>query len=64
MSKPLRMHQIRRIIEMKLEGRSIRQTVRLTNLSRNTVRDYLRRMESCGLNLNELLLLDDQSLSA
>lgn len=58
------MHQIRRIIEMQLEGRSIRQTVRLTNLSRNTVRDYLRRMESSGLNLSELHSLDDESLSA
>jgi hypothetical protein len=28
MSKPLRMNQIRRIIEMQLEGRSIRQTDR------------------------------------
>jgi transposase len=64
MSKPLRMHQIRRIIEMQLEGRSIRQTVRLTNLSRNTVRDYLRRMSSSGLELNELLSLDDEALSA
>jgi transposase len=64
MSKPLRMHQIRRIIEMQLEGRSIRQTVRLTNLSRNTVRDYLRRLSSSGLNLKELLLLDDESLGA
>lgn len=63
MSKPLRMHQIRRIIEMQLEGRSIRQTVRLTNLSRNTVRNYIRRISSSGLSLNELLSLDDDSLS-
>lgn len=63
MSKPLRMHQIRRIIELKVEGRSIRQIVRLTGLSRNTVKVYLRRIASIGLSLKELLALDEESLS-
>lgn len=64
MSKPLRMHQIRRIIELQLEGRSIRKTVELTGLSRNTVREYLRRMSSTGMSLGELHSLDDESLSS
>jgi transposase len=58
------MHQIRRIIEMQLEGRSIRKTVELTGLSRNTVREYLRRMSALGMSLSELHSLDDESLGA
>lgn len=64
MSKPLRMHQIRRIIEMQLEGRSIRYTTRLSGLSRNTVREYLRRISSSATGFKELLALDDESLAA
>ena len=64
MSKPLRMHQIRRIIEMQLEGRSIRYTTRLSGLSRNTVREYLRRISCSGTGLKELLALGDESLAA
>lgn len=64
MSQPLRMHQIKRIIELYQEGRSIWETKRLTGLSRNTVRDYLRRIQSSGLGPAQLLALDDESLSA
>lgn len=64
MSKPLRMHQIRRIIEMQLEGRSIRHTARLSGLSRNTVREYLRRMACSGSSLKELLHMEGESLAA
>ncbi len=44
MSHPLRMHQIKRIIELYQEGRSIWETKRLTGLSRTTIREYLQRM--------------------
>lgn len=64
MSKPICMHQIRLIIEMRQQDRSIRQTVKLTGLSRNTIREYLRKISNCGLPLAELLALDDESLSA
>lgn len=57
------MHQIRRIIELQLQGRSIREASRLTGLSRNTVRDYLRRMSASGTTWTELLNMDDESLS-
>src|SRR5277367_289817 len=62
MAKPLRMHQLKRIIELYQEGRSIRETKRLTGLSPNTVRDYLRRIQSTGLNPAHLLTMDDESL--
>lgn len=63
MSQPLRMHQIRRIIELHSEGRSIRETERLTGLSRNTIRDYLRRISVSGLSATQLLSLADESLA-
>src|SRR5690349_19770795 len=64
MPQPLRMHQIKRIIELQLQGQSIRQIARLTGLSRNTVRDYLRRMSASGMSWEQLLSLDDDSLIA
>ena len=64
MPQPLRMHQIKRIIELQNEGHSIRETERLTGLSRNTIREYLRRISINGLAFSQLLLLDDESLNA
>lgn len=62
MAKPLRMHQIKRIIELYQQGQSIRQTKRLTGLSRTTIRDYHRRIQSSGLSADQLLALDEESL--
>ena len=64
MPQPLRMHQIKRIIELQNEGRSIRETERFTGLSRNTIREYLRRISASGLTCGELLCLDEESLNA
>lgn len=64
MSQPLRMHQIRRIFELQSQGQSIRHTERLTGLSRNTIREYLRRIALAGLSANQVLDLDDDSLAA
>ena len=59
---PLRMHQIRRIIELYEQGRGIRESQRLTGLSRNTIREYVRRIQGSGMRPAELLALDDASL--
>jgi transposase len=64
MAKPILMHQIRRIIELQQQGRGIRHTVRLTGLSRNTIREYIRRITSSGLSLTEALALGDTDLSS
>lgn len=64
MSQPLRMHQIRRILELQCDGHSIRHTERLTGLSRNTIREYLRRISSAGLDFTQAMKLDDESLAA
>lgn len=63
MPQPLRMHQIKRVIELHLQGRSIRHIGRLTGISRNTIRDYLRRIALSGRNLEELLKLEDEVLA-
>ncbi|WP_133259707.1 hypothetical protein [Pseudochryseolinea flava] len=63
MSQPLRMHQIRRIFELQSNGQSIRHTERLTGLSRNTIREYLRRIRLAGLTTHQALGLDDESLA-
>lgn len=56
------MHQIKRIIEFHLHGHSIRQIERLCGISRNTIRDYLRKLQQTGRPLDELLKLEDQAL--
>jgi len=62
MAKPLRMHQIRLIIELHQQGRGIREMVRLTGIARNTIREYLKRIEGIGLSHQELLSQSDEAL--
>ncbi len=64
MAQPLRMHQVKRIIEFYQQGRSIRQMERLSGLSRNTIREYLRRISLSGVSLEDLLKLEDEQLMA
>src|SRR5690606_12723268 len=64
MSQPLRMHQIRRILELDNDGQSIHQIKRLTGLSRNTVKAYLRRIAASGLSIRQAMDLEDDSLAA
>jgi len=59
MSQTLRMHQIKRIIELSQEGRGVWEITRLTGFSRNTIRNYLRRIKDLGLTASELLTLSE-----
>lgn len=43
-AKPIAMEQLKQVLSLYKEGRSIKGIVRLTGLSRNTVRAYLARM--------------------
>ncbi|CAN5453550.1 hypothetical protein BH10BAC4_BH10BAC4_06510 [soil metagenome] len=63
MPQPLRMHQIRRVIEFHQQGIGVREIARLSGLSRNTIREYLKRIVSSGLTPEELLHLSDELLS-
>ena len=62
MPQPLRMHQIKRVIEFYIQGHSIRQIERLSGVSRNTIRDYLRRLQQDGRSFHELLALEEPAL--
>lgn len=43
-AKPIAMEQLKQVLKLYEEGRSIKGIVRLTGLSRNTVRSYLSRL--------------------
>ena len=58
--KPTRMNQIRKIIEYRQNGLSIRRIARLLGMSRNTVKQYIRRFEERDLSIKDL---DDPELS-
>ncbi|MCH8495718.1 MAG: IS21 family transposase [Balneolales bacterium] len=62
-AKPITMNQIRILLQQARSGQSIRQIVRDTGLSRNTVRSYLRQIEQSGHTFAQALALDDVSLS-
>ena len=56
------MHQVKRIFEFHQQGHSIRQIEQLSGISRNTIREYLRRIPLSGLSIEELLKLEDEKL--
>lgn len=58
------MEQIRNVLQQKLNGSSIRAIVRDSGLSRNTIRQYLRRIDQHGFELRQALDLSDEKLAA
>lgn len=64
MSQSLRMHQIRRIFELKRDGQSVHNMKRITGLARNTIKGYLKKLDSSGLSAGQALDLHDDSLAA
>ncbi len=58
------MHHVKRIIEFHQRGRSAHQMDRLNGLSRNTIREYLRRISLSGKSLEDLLKPEDEPLMA
>lgn len=63
-NKSIIMVQIRRILQLRIEGESKFGISRKLHLHRKTVDIYIQRIESHGDSLIELLKLDDQSLGA
>ena len=58
------MLQIRRILQLKSNGKSNRDIASELHLSRDTVNEYIRHMTSLGKGTRELLLLQDPELSS
>ena len=63
MGKTKRMDQVKIIIQTYLETQSIRATARRLEVSRNTVKGYIRRGEDHNTDLSALLLLSESELS-
>ena len=63
MANKLDAMDLKQIIHLCKDGVSNRQIASLMSVSRNTVNDYVRQFKSCGLSLDELLTLDNLSLS-
>jgi len=62
MAKRKRMDQIRTILSNYLASGSVKATARQLKMSKNTVREYVRRARACEQDLAGLLALDDTAL--
>ena len=62
-AKTKSMHQIKQVIELFQKGKGIRETERLTAISRKTIRNYLHRIKSLDIPPEALLAMEDESLS-
>lgn len=63
-NRPKTMRQIRQILQLHEQGVSIRQAVKRTGFSRNTIRGYLSRWVELGLSKETLDNLDDAALGS
>jgi orotate phosphoribosyltransferase-like protein len=61
-NKTITMNQLRRILQLKEQGHSNRQLSRTLHLSRQTVNDYVKRLNQTQKSFKELLDLDDSTL--
>ena len=63
-AKPINMLQIRRIIQLALDGTSIRGISRQCKISRQCARTYLEKINSSSLSKEELLSKNEEELAA
>jgi hypothetical protein len=61
-AKTKTMEQIRNMLQMRARGISIRAITKQEGIARNTIRTYLRLIESGGYSLGQALALDDSTL--
>ena len=62
-NKPIKMLQIRRMLQLLQAGNSQREVARQVSISRNTVDFYVKRFREAQKSYAELLALSDQDLS-
>lgn len=60
--KTMSMHQVKQIIQQYKKGKGIRETERLTGISRKTIRNYLHRIKTLNIPAESLLEMEDESL--
>jgi len=61
-AKPKQMHQVKIIFQMKKADLSIRNISKQTGICRKTIREYLGRIQSLGIDLGRALEFPDQEL--
>lgn len=61
-AKTISMSTVKQIIRLHHQGRSKLEIARITGLSRNTVKKYIRLSEECDLSQNRILGCDDEPL--
>ncbi len=57
-NKPLTMLQIRRLLQLLLEERPLREIQRITTIHRTTIKGYVQRCLQSGKTYDELKTLD------
>lgn len=62
-NNPIRMIQIRRIVQLFASGVSQREVARRTSVHRTIATAYFNKFAQYGLPFDDLLKLDDQTLS-
>jgi len=63
-NKPITMLQVRRILQLKFQGKSNRDIAVEIHRSRNTVNDYMKQIQLLNKSIEELLNLHDEELSS
>lgn len=63
-AKPISMSTLKQIILLYSQKTSVKQIVRITGISRNTVRQYIRQVEDSPELLENLLKLEDAALES
>lgn len=60
--KPKSMSQIKQLLLLHKQGKAKKEIARILNVSKNTVKSYLNKIETGRLDINELLKLEDPVL--
>ena len=61
-AKPIKMSKIKQIVKLKKLGISLSEISRSLDISRNTVKKYLRLIEVKNISFEELLQKDDHTI--
>ena len=62
--KPKPMSQVKQILRMRFKGEGIKTIARNLQISKNTVKEYIRKVEASNVSITELLKLEDPILEA
>ncbi|WGF92199.1 LuxR C-terminal-related transcriptional regulator [Aequorivita marisscotiae] len=62
--KPKPMSQVKQMLRMRLKGKGIKTIARNLQISKNTVKEYIRKVETGNVPIAELLKLEDPILEA